>query len=191
MCPRAHRWIVVATAISCAVTPSMHAAELANQSELSRAMRAADIAMTPKGQVMGTVTDAQGQPMAGKVVEFRATNGRTWRATSGKEGNFLISGLPGSVYQVVTGDSVRICRLWTAGTAPPSANSALLIVGDRAAVRGQPSRQGIGGPQQGLGNGLFGGAVTRGFSSPWVVGGILAAGLAVPIALATDRDDAS
>ena len=188
---RVHRWIVGMTAISCAVTPSMHAAELANQSELSRPMRAVDVVMTATGQVRGTVTDAQGRPMAGRLVEFRATNGRPWRVISDKDGDFLISGLSGGVYQVVTGDSVKICRLWVAGTAPPSANSAMLVVGDSAAVRGQPGRKKIGGSQQGLGNGLFGGAVTRGFSSPWVVGGILAAGLAVPVAIANDRDDAS
>ena len=78
------------------------------------------------------------------------------------------------VYQIATSGSNGIYRLWAAQTAPPAAQAKLLVVNDGQIALGQCCHDGCGGCC-GSGWGLLG--------NPWVLGGIVAAAIAIPLAL--------
>jgi hypothetical protein len=51
-------------------------------------------------------------------------------------GNFAFRGLRGGVYQVTAAEGIGAYRLWTPGTAPPSAQAAALVVAGEDLIRG-------------------------------------------------------
>jgi hypothetical protein len=92
---------------------------------------------------------------------------------TGVDGRFAIAGVKAGVYEVATSQGVTVCRLWAPRTAPPAAQSDALVVHGGSVVRGAQG----------------GGGVIGFLSNPWVLGGIVAAAIAIPLAL--DDDDAS
>jgi hypothetical protein len=139
-----------------------------------------DIAMAPGGVLAGHVIDAHGRAAAGAVVSVRHANREVAGTTTGANGGYVVHGLRGGVYQVIGGQGSRVCRLWAARTAPPAAKPGLLIVSDPHVIRAQCEP------------GTFGCFLEEArytLTNPLVVGGIIAAAVAIPVAIHNANKD--
>ena len=117
--------------------------------------------------MVGQVLDAQGAPIKDEAVSIRHNGEEVAQAKTDELGRYQVRGLKTGLYQVVTTQGGANYRVWDAKIAPPAAQpGALMIIGQP--VRGQLGGGGI------LGN-------------PWVLGGIAAAAIIIPLAL--DDDD--
>jgi len=134
-----------------------------------------DAALSSGGLLTGQLCDEDQRPMSHAAVAIRVGDHTLATTRTDANGVFAVRGLRGGVHQVVTADTVRTYRLWAAGTAPPRSAAIVRIVRDGALVRGQ------WGPPAGL-NGFV--QHTRAWASnPFVVGGIMAAAVAIPVAI--------
>jgi hypothetical protein len=126
-----------------------------------------DVALSEDGILRGQVLDLQGAPMMQTTVAV-VQQGEVMATTqTDAQGRYTFDGLNTGLYQVVTEQGLTVCRVWTAEAAPPSALAETLVVDGLQTVRGGMS----GRPW-----GSF-------LSNPWVLGGIVAAAIAVPLAL--------
>ena len=124
-----------------------------------------DVALQ-NGKLVGQVLDAQGAPIKGELVSVRQGDKVIAQVKTDDLGRYDVRGLKTGIYEVATKAGGASYRVWDAAVAPPAAQpGALMIVGQP--VRGQ------------LGGGLLG--------NPWVLGGIAAAAIIIPLAL--DDDD--
>lgn len=159
----AGRWAVMMAAVGM-LTPSWARAEVINNAKQQDAVL--DVALRD-GKLIGQVLNAQGAPIRGEVVSVRKDGREVARAKTDEVGRYSVAGLNTGVYQVVTSDGGAAYRVWTAQAAPPSAQpGALMIIGQP--VRGQLGAGGL-------------------LCNPWVLGGIAAAAIIIPLAL--DDDD--
>jgi len=139
-----------------------------------------DVALQDGGSLAGQVLDVAGAPVAGTAVAVLDQGRPVATTQTGADGRFTMSGVKAGVYEVATANGVTVCRLWAPRTAPPAAQAEALVVDGNTVVRG--------GSDGSCKPGGYGGVV--GFlSNPWVLGGIVAAAIAIPLAL--DDDDAS
>lgn len=129
----------------------------------------ADVALRDGGTLVGAVYTAQGLPQEGALVSVQSNGQEVARATTDEQGRFVAQNLKGGVYQLVTADGASLYRAWTAGTAPPAAENAALVVGGQT-VRGH----------------FGGGGWAAWLSNPWVLAAIIATAIAVPIAVNDD-----
>lgn len=142
---------------------------------------ATDVALHrgPHGNVLtGRVLDQQGAPQADTPVALLAGGRKLQETTTERDGSFAFANLRGGVYQVVSTGAVGVCRVWMPGTAPPSAQPAVMIVAGQDLVRGQcrPIRQGCAQARFWL-------------SHPCVVAGLVATAVTVPVFLLNCDDD--
>ncbi len=126
-----------------------------------------DVALQNGGMLVGQVVDAQGKPMAKVLVALRSGDRQLGTNTTNNEGRFGFRGLGNGVYQVAAAKGQGTYRVWTKQTAPPSAQSGALVVAGQNSVRGQICCGGL----MGL------------LANPWVIAGIIATAVAVPVAL--------
>ena len=134
-----------------------------------------DVSLRDGGVLVGQVLDPQGAAKAGMPVWLNADQKQPAVSMTDQNGMFAFGGLRGGVYQLMTIEGHGIYRAWAPGTAPPSAKPGVLLVSGGSTVRGQSN-----------------GSVNRFFSNPFVVGGLVATAIAVPVAvLASDRHPAS
>ena len=136
-----------------------------------------DVALQSAGVLKGQVVNQQGAPQTGTQVAA-VQNGQTLAvANTDQAGRFEMANLSGGVYELRTAANSEVYRFWAPRTAPPVAQDGVLLVSDSNVALGQ----------HGYGNG---GAL--GFlANPWVLAGIVAAAIAIPLAVASDDDDAS
>jgi len=133
-----------------------------------------DVELAYGGLLVGRMLDASGRPLAGTAVSIR-TDGQTLASTrTDAEGVFAVAKLRGGVHEIATDDTVQICRLWANGTAPPRTPQSIDVVSGEEVVRGQ------WGPPPG--NRLIQKAKVWA-TNPLVIGGVVAAAVALPIAL--------
>jgi hypothetical protein len=132
-----------------------------------------DFALQHDGTLRGQVVDAAGHGASETEIAVLQQGRVVVSGRTDAQGHYALHGLQAGVSQVVTEQGVTVCRVWTARTAPPSAQANALLVHDDQVIRGH------------LGNG----GLVRFLSNPWVLGGIVAAAIVIPLAL--DRDDAS
>ena len=157
------------------------------------APRVTDVRLDAQQRLRGQFVDRQGRPQDARHVQLSGRDGVVGRAETDRDGLFCFESVAGGVYQLRIENQAAVCRVWTAPSAPPTAQPAILLV-DGAAVRGQqagftPAPAPPCHPTQtGPYSGHFDGAIMRTLSSPWVVGGLIAAGIAVPLALADDSE---
>ena len=170
------RGLVVAAAAVGMILPQFAYAASAGQPARPMPATVRDVALQDGGRLTGQVLDAAGAPVAATQVAVVDQGGAAATALTGEDGRFAVSGLKAGVYQVATAKGVTVCRLWAPRTAPPSAQGDALVVNGDTVVRG-----GMGG--------CGGGGVIGFLSNPWVLAGIVAAAIAIPLAL--DDDDAS
>jgi hypothetical protein len=153
---------IVAPQFALAVTPAAQAQ--------AAAAPVTDVALH-NNMLAGQLLDAQGNPLAGAKVTVSQGNWSVAETQTTAEGVFAVHNLRGGVYTIDAAGTQGIYRVWSAKTAPPSAKPAILMVhGD--AARGQ-----------------FAGGLLATLGNPWVLGGIVAGAIAIPIVL--DDDDAS
>ena len=126
-----------------------------------------DIALLDGGVLRGQVVDAAGTAQANTKVAIARQDAVVATATTNDDGRFEFAGLSGGVYQIISPQSSGAYRIWSARTAPPSAEREVLLVAGEDVVRGQ-------GPQ---------GGALRWLGNPWVLGGIVATAIIVPLAL--------
>ena len=136
------------------------------------ALRVHDFALH-EGSLRGQVVDAAGKGVSDTEIAVVQQGQVVASGQTDTRGYYALHGLRGGVSQVVTEQGVTLCRLWTADSAPPSVQAEALLVHDDDVIRGQIGHGGL----------------VRFLSNPWVLGAIVAAAIAIPLAL--DRDDAS
>ena len=129
-----------------------------------------DIALRDGGLLLGQVVDAAGSPQVNTKVAIARQSGIVATLTTNGDGRFEVPGLNGGVYQIITAHSSGAYRIWSARTAPPTAEQEVLLVAGEDVVRGQGPPGAPGGALRWLGN-------------PWVLGGIVATAIIVPLAL--------
>jgi hypothetical protein len=93
------------------------------------------------------------------------------QVVSDAQGGFAVPDLAGGVIEFVDGTRSWHVRCWAHGTAPPSSVAVLCLAGEQDVVRGQ------------VAPGCWG------LNNPWVIAGLVAAAIAIPIALSNNRDD--
>ncbi len=122
--------------------------------------------------LIGQVVDPQGAPVAETPVSLHQNGKEVAKGVTTAGGLFAFSGLKQGVYQVASGNTVNAYRVWTVQTAPPAAQQAAMVVVGDGLVRGQRP----------LGSLLTG---------PLVIGGAIAAAIAIPIAVANSHHGSS
>ena len=132
---------------------------------------AIDVSLRPGGALLGQVVDSQGIPQADASVALVQRDAKIAQTVTNTSGYFLVNGLRGGVYQVVGGDTQGTYRLWAPDTAPPSAQPGALLVAGKGPIRGQC------------------GPLMYWFSNPWVIAGLVATAVAIPVAIHNHRID--
>jgi hypothetical protein len=170
-------WLIVWLCSFGALAPNFaFAADLARK----QVRKSIDVTLQSDDVLIGHLVDQTGIARADVPVTVYASSHVIAVEATDAAGIFRVKNMRPGTYTIVVGDTVRTCRIWDAVTAPPSANkSVLLVSGDT--VRGQLMNGG---------SGRIGGVLGRAVSDPWIVGGLVATAIAVPLAT-RDNDDAS
>jgi hypothetical protein len=146
-----------------------------------------DVRLTEIGVLLGALTDGAGRAIPNQSVALRSGSNVVAQTQSDRQGRFALRPPQPGSYQLQAGNTARVLRIWTAAAAPPAAQSHVLLVDDTV-VRGQHGHGHRGG-QPGVGGGLYDGGIMQVLSNPWVFSGVVAAGIAIPIAIAASDDD--
>jgi len=153
--------------------PVLHAAtgDTPGQQPTSNPTVTVDVALWADGSLRGQTVDAQGKPVPTARVSLRQDDREVATVLTDRNGQFLVPGLRAGTYRLVAGQASMMCRLWQPRMAPPSATPAALVVVDGRQVLAQH------GP---LGYWL---------TNPWVVAGLVAAAVAIPVAIHNHQTD--
>jgi hypothetical protein len=170
---RIRRWQLALAMLACTgiLLPQPVMAGTVGSSEQA-ATSIQDVALDAGGKLHGQVVDAEGRGIEGVTVHMVQDGQELAAGVTDTRGNFEMTGLRGGVYQMVTESGGRVYRVWSHRAAPPAASRGVMLVESPDVVRGQ-SRP-----------------VIQFLTNPWVLGGIAAAAIAIPLAL-DDDDDAS
>lgn len=139
---------------------------------VSSAGMASDVALSPDGTLRGQVLSPQGQGLAGVHVAVSAGARDLGSTVTGADGRFEIRGLKGGVLMLTAGPTRTAVRAWTATAAPPAARRDVLIVAGQSQTLGQSW-----------------GGFKKVITNPWVIAGVVAAAVAIPIAIHNSKDD--
>jgi hypothetical protein len=148
-----------------------------------------DVALRDGGVLQGRVVNLQGSGVPGTSVTLRAGDRTVAAGTTAADGSFRAEGLKGGMYQVVTVQGQGIYRLWSAGTAPPAAQSEVIVYTQNRAVDSRVVVYTQNCCNDGCCNsGCCGGCCSDGclkmlLCNPIVIGGLVATAVAVPVAL--------
>lgn len=129
-----------------------------------------DVALDAQNRIHGAVY-RDDKPAAGQPVELWAADHLASICATDTRGRFVLSAPRGGQYIVRIGHHRQACRLWARGTAPPQAVDQLLIVASDEVIRGQRPI----------------GELFR--SDLFILGGIAAVAIAIPIAVYSSRED--
>jgi len=130
-----------------------------------------DVVLAPGGVFQGQVIDTNGRPCEGLPVSLAQQSELTATTTTGTSGQFAIGGVRMGLSVVKAGQTQTIYRVWSRDTAPPSARDAAMVLTGPPAVRGQQ------------------GPIGYWLSNPFVIAGIAAAAVAIPVVLHNERAD--
>ncbi|MEM9351853.1 MAG: carboxypeptidase-like regulatory domain-containing protein [Planctomycetota bacterium] len=143
----------------------------------------ADVGLQQGGVLTGQITDAKGASLPGVAVVAASRKGQS-RTTTDANGRFAIAGLEGGLHRVEAAGQTTFCRAWAPGTQPPNAQTGLLLVAPSDIALGQHCGSRVG---SGYGQGY--GRRSHPFRNPVVMGGVVAAAIAIPVALSNSDDD--
>lgn len=138
-----------------------------------------DVALMHGGELVGQLVDAQGIPQGGVGVTLTLEQRPLGVASTDANGRFAYRGVQGGVYQLTAANGTGVYRLWAPGTAPKGTPmTALVTIGDPV-VRGQQYANAYQYQYShtGLGRAKFM------LANPWVVSGIVATAVAVPVGI--------
>jgi hypothetical protein len=134
--------------------------------------RTIDVALSNSGTLQGAVVNPDGVPQVGLVVSLVRSGKVVASTKSGEHGLFRFEQMKSGLYECHTKSGACLCRIWTRQGAPPVAAPSMLIVDGFTVERGQqPIREML-------------------CSDPILMGTIVAAAVAIPIAVHKSRDDA-
>jgi hypothetical protein len=109
---------------------------VASTAPQQKAQRAADVALTSSGLLVGAAYTPDGKHLDGAVVVVTQGEKEIVRTNTDQNGAFAIAQMKSGTYQIGIGEKVAPIRVWTADTAPPKAKQkAILVTGE--IVRGQ------------------------------------------------------
>lgn len=134
-----------------------------------------DVALRDGGVLIGQVVDTQGGAVAAVAVSLRTKGKELVVGKTDDDGYFAFRGLRSGVYQVVAAKGHGAYRLWPQNVAPPAAQPGALIVAGSETVRGQ-------------GGMTF---LRNAAANPFVVAGVVAAAVAIPVALHNSKTKGS
>ncbi len=128
-----------------------------------------DVALRDGGVLLGQVVSPQGVGLSeARVVVYHQGEERGETKTD-DAGYFAFQGLDrGGVYQLASAEGSGAFRVWSPGTAPPTAQPGALLVSGGQTVRGR---------------------LPTFMTNPWFVGGAIATAVAVPVAIHNCKDD--
>ncbi|RMF97054.1 MAG: carboxypeptidase regulatory-like domain-containing protein [Planctomycetota bacterium] len=165
-------WGLVVSAVLLATTRS-NAAETAKPRQHPQAGIAATVVdvIAVDGKLVGQVLDEKGRPAANTAVVVVRLDRKMAEVETDRRGVFRVPLKPG-MYRLAVGKRVFQCRVWEEKTAPPSARRAvLLLTADPKVVLAQD------------------GPTAQWLHNPWVITGIVAVAVAVPIAIYEHQKD--
>jgi len=129
-----------------------------------------DVALSDGGMLYGRVVDLQGAGISNVPVVVKSQDRTVAATTTAPDGAFNIQGLRGGVYQVAAANGHGVYRLWSAGTAPPVAQTSAIVYSPNTPVDANVVAYTQGSLKMMLAN-------------PLVVAGVVATAIAVPVAL--------
>ena len=96
-----------------------------------------DIALQPGGVLVGRVLSTQGGPSKVQKILIRKDNQLVAEVATSPNGQFMVEGLRGGIYEITASQGAGSFRAWAEGTAPPSAKQFAVLVDSDEVVRGQ------------------------------------------------------
>jgi hypothetical protein len=152
-----------------------------------------DVALNSEGILYGSISGKSGNAAAGVPIEIRQGKVVLASTRTDNEGRFAVGALRGGVYQMQIAEHQVPVRIWTDGTAPPTAtdgislNTGLIARGQGCTTSSCTGE--CGGTCDACCGGRQGGVMGL-LMNPIVIGAAIAAAIAIPLAL-DDDDDAS
>ncbi len=122
-----------------------------------------DVALDANQLLHGQLLDGSAVPAKGHVTLLKGGQ-LLAAADAADDGNFALRVPQGGTYQLATADSTTTIRVWTQCAAPPHSQQRMVLV-QGGVLRGQQ------------------GAMPFSSISPWVIAGVVAAAIGVPIIL--------
>ena len=96
-----------------------------------------DIALQEGGILVGRLANPNGKPLDQQKIVVRQNQQVVAEVTTGKNGQFVVKGLRGGIYQIASQRGAGNFRAWANNTAPPSAKQFAFLVENDGVVRGQ------------------------------------------------------
>ena len=96
-----------------------------------------DIALQRGGILVGRVIGKKGELGDKQTIVIRQNNKLVAEVATGKNGQFMVKGLQGGIYEIASEQGSGNFRAWAANTAPPSAKQFALLIDSDDVVRGQ------------------------------------------------------
>ena len=129
-----------------------------------------DVGLESGNILRGAIVNQAGQPAPNVHVLLFQDQQLAASGVSNVEGKFAIANLRGGLYQIAAGERVVSVRCWAPETAPPTANRSTLIQIEDV-QRGQVHPG------------------TCALANPWIIAGIAAAAIFIPVAIKANSDD--
>ena len=159
--------VIVCLAVVGVCSPQLALAADPNQPTIT------DVRLHEGGILYGQVLSSENTAISGADVVLRAGGRDLAVVKSDKEGRFSFVGLQNGVYQIRAINGERTYRVWTAEAAPPAAQPQVTLV--TGTVRGQQGMM----------------AFRNLMANPFVVAGIIATAVAIPVAIHNAKKPAS
>ncbi|QDS90559.1 hypothetical protein EC9_47730 [Rosistilla ulvae] len=165
-------WTCIGLAIPRAAVGNESPGQAPQVKPIAIAPRILDVALHRNGELQGAVVDSNGRPVEGAPVLIGRFGKPIAELRTDPQGRFVVGGLEGGIYQVVSHGAAQHCRVWPAGTAPATAKQGVIHVTEPAVARGAGTSR-----------------LHSIFANPLFAIAVVAASVAIPIA--TEDDDAS
>lgn len=136
-----------------------------------------DVALGADGLLTGQLLDEHLRPIADAAVTIQAKEQTIAATRTDANGVFAVAGMHGGVHQITTSETTRVYRLWSPGTAPPLAASTAQVVSGPDVVRGQWGGGGMMDQMKVMA------------TNPFIVGGVIAAAVAIPVIIHNTDDN--
>lgn len=173
-------------------------ATAATKPQGKQASKLLDVSLQKGGVLVGQVLNPQGKPIAATTISVIDSRQKIAKVFTDRDGNFRVTGLKGGVFRVATLQQQKVCRLWAPQTAPPAAQSGVLLVSKSEVLRAQCGCGARVGENPGCGGCCPGGVFGRGYGGggianwidnhPLIVSGGIASAIAIPLAVDDDDD---
>jgi len=98
---------------------------------------ATNVALDENGHLTGYLLDPQGRPVRKASIVIRQGLKRIAETQTGVKGKFVVSGMRGGVYQILSNKGSAVIRVWTQKAAPRNARRLALVIENSRVVRGQ------------------------------------------------------